>query len=284
MVSWLSQTLSSLLGGGGGGDMPAGSGGDDIPAGASPPFPFLELPDLCKALVATYLPPLSPELAFLANSCVEMREANVWIEVAAAHGLPRPGAAGDPRACRAALAGAYRAARRLPEERLDIAWGGDARYWQRGAVAHPGAPGLPPPHGGAVARLLSVWWLHVGGVLRARRGGVFHAFLCVQASRGSHGATLGRSVTRRVGPTELPACDTGPFLSRAKTWKLLWIGAAALPPGGGDVPFALLDHTSTIKGSVEVAFAELVEEGELSAAHRRAISFWGGVVSPGGSI
>jgi hypothetical protein len=201
--------------------------------GAQTPFPFLELPTLCQALVATFLPPLSEELCTLASLCREVRAANFWIEVAKAHGLPYPAEASQPGASHRSVAAAYRAARRVRGDRLSIAWGADPRYWAIDAAT-------------GVARLHGVWWLHVSGRIRVPRGGVYHCFVHSRATVGYYQPDY--SLSRSAGlvgspPTELPSslCSFG---------RVMWLGSVLAPPGGGDVEASLWNHS----GSYQVRF------------------------------
>jgi len=221
--------------------------------GAQTPFPFLELPTLCQALVATFLPPLSEELCTLASLCREVRAANFWIEVAKAHGLPYPAEASQPGASHRSVAAAYRAARRVRGDRLSIAWGADPRYWAVDAAA-------------GVARLLGVWWLHVAGRIRVPRGGVYHCFVHSRATVAYFPHSL--SVSRSAGlvgspPTELPS-------SLRSFGSAMWLGSVLVPPGGGDIEASLWDHTGTYKSGFEITSLEFIEEAELSGGSLEA--------------
>ena len=196
--------------------------------------------------MATFLPPLSEELCALASLCRELRAANVWIEVAKAHGLPYPADAYQPGASHRSVAVAYRAARRVRGDRLSIAWGEDPRYWTIDAAA-------------GVARLKGVWWLHVSGRLRVPRGGVFHLIL---RSRSTVAFPVNMGVSRSAGlvgspPTELPE-------SLVRLGRAIWLGSVHAPPGGGDVEASLWDHSGSYKAGFELTCLECIEEAELS--------------------
>ena len=265
-------------------------------AGMFTTFPFLELPALAQALVFTFFSPLSPELPALAFSCRQLLVLNPFIELARSLGQPRPAPPHQPLTAFRATVEAYRAARAVPEGRLDIAWGGEPQYWRRGAPLLRPPRARPPLLGATTAQLLHVWWLDIRGALPVRRSGAHHAFLYVRgASPNSRlGAALERSawLLREGGgggaPPQLPALDSrhlmvarvaaggGGGAAVEMQWVCLWLGAVDVPRGGGAVAFQLRDVAGTLKQGVEVAGAEVAAEGELGWEQAAAVRAAGG--------